>query len=80
MILKRYKEDGIIFERKAERQKRATEGCLKVEDNLEYIEDRPEEKFRSDSQNWTTVSGDPSLYVQYLYIPINYWSIPNGFC
>lgn len=35
MILKRFKEDGIIFERKAERQKRATEGSLKVEDNLE---------------------------------------------
>lgn len=34
MILKRFKEDGVIFERKAERQKRTVEDNLKVEDNM----------------------------------------------
>jgi DNA-binding MarR family transcriptional regulator len=30
MILKRFKEDGVIFERKAERQRRASDDNLKI--------------------------------------------------
>lgn len=81
MILKRFKEDGVIFERKAERHKRTVEDNLKVEDNMaESEEKKAEQNWKSDYLTWSTIAYEPNAYMQCFYIPINYWSIPHGFC
>jgi hypothetical protein len=78
--LKRFKEDGVIFERKEERRKRVTDTKSKIEYNTTSVNSLNNFETNGEVQNYQKMYlvNDQVQVVPYFFMPFTYLPIQNS--
>lgn len=72
MILKRYREDGVVFERKCERHERMGKG------NVPVLPVPTDEKVKIETNHVITLPPEEHTFMPYIIMPFGCWPPQNG--
>ena len=78
MILKRFKEDGVIFERKEERHRRMSDGSTKPETFAPTELQNAEDNLKADQSKLFCFPFEQPPFLPCFYMPMNYWPMQNN--
>lgn len=78
MILKRFKEDGIIFERKEERHRRMTDVSSRPEHPTNLNTTIVEDNVKIEANKLLCLPYDQPSMLPYFFMPMNYWPMQNN--